>query len=350
MKRREFIALLGGAVAVSYPGAAHAQDRMRRVAVSRDTNAGDPDAEADNAAFEKTIQELGWAIGRNITIDYRWSGGNAERARVLASEALKTLPDVIVAIGTASVGALRAETRTVPIVFARVSDPVGQGFVTNLAKPGGNITGFSNFELSMGGKWVETLKEIAPSVSRVAVMANPNTSALDGYFNSIVAASASLGIKPIKAPIHDNLELERAMANVGERPDGGAIVLPDGFMISNRDAVIAQANKVLLPVLYPFRLFTDAGGLVSYGINTIEQFRGVASYVDRILKGERPGDLPVQGPTKFQLVINLKAAQAIGLNISPSVLVRADEVIELSVIKVFETASSANKGGSGSSV
>jgi putative tryptophan/tyrosine transport system substrate-binding protein len=305
--------------------AAGSLEACRRI---EDSNPSDPDAQADFAAFEDTLRNLGWIVGRNIMIDYRWSGGNPERDGALAKELLKMPPDVLIAVGTAAVGALREKTQTVPIVFARVSDPVTKGLVASFAKPGGNITGFSNFELTMGGKWLEMLKEIAPNVARVTVIANPGTSDLDGFFRSVVAASSVLSIETVKAPVHDLHDMESAMAKAANKSDAGVIVPPDGFMISNRDAVIARAKELRLPAIYAFRFFAIAGGLVSYGIRTTEQFRGVASYVDRILKGEKPGNLPVQAPTKFELVINLKTAKAIGLTIPPAFLLRADEVIE----------------------
>lgn len=331
MRRREFIISVVGvaSVAAGRPFAASAQqDRVRRVAVLRDAKESDADARADAAAFEKALQNLGWILGRSITIDTRWTGGDIQSVRPFAKELLSASPDVLIAVGTAPLSVLRDETRTVPIVFARVSDPVGQGFVANLARPGGNITGFSNFEPAMGGKWLETLKEVAPRVSRVAVIANPASSALDGYFRSVAAASAVLGIEPSKLPVRNVHDLELAIATASNSPNGGAIVPPDALTISNRDIVTARAKQLGLPAIYPFRFFAVGGGLVSYGINTREQFRGAASYVNRILKGEKPADLPVQAPTKYELVVNLRTAKAIGLTIPESFLLRADEVIE----------------------
>jgi putative tryptophan/tyrosine transport system substrate-binding protein len=327
MRRRAFIQ--GVVASAASPITAHAQQqRIGHVGALRDSNASDPDGQADFAAFEDALRNLGWIVGRNVIIDYRWSGGEADRARALAKELVATTPDVVIAVGTAPLRALRNETHTIPILFARVSDPLGQGFVANLARPGGNITGFSNFELTMGGKWLEVLKEIVPQIARVAVIANPQNSPIDGYFRSIAAVSGALGVEPLKVPVHDLSDMESAMAKTADKPGGGVIALPDGWMITNRDAVIARANELRLPAIYPFRFFSTAGGLVSYGIKTTEQFRGVASYVDRILKGEKAGDLPVQAPTKFELVINLKTAKTIGLTVLPALLVRADEVIE----------------------
>jgi putative ABC transport system substrate-binding protein len=301
---------------------------VRHIGLLRDQQPSDPDAQADFAAFEKAFENLGWTLGRNVIIDYRWSGGNPERARALAKELLKTPPDMVIAVGIAAVLALHNETHSVPIVFARVSDPIGKGLVASLAEPGGNITGFSNFEVAMGGKWLETLKEIAPSVTHVAVIANPGTTTLDGFFGSVATASRALSVEAVKVPVHDRSEVASAMAQAADKPGGGVIVPADGFMISNRRAVIAQAIELRLPVVYAFRFFVADGGLVSYGINTVEQFRGLASYVDRILKGEKPGELPVQAPTKFELAINLKTAKAIGLTVPSAMLIRADEVIE----------------------
>ena len=328
MKRRDFLVLLSGAAA-TWPHAARTQqDRVRRVGVLRDAQPSDPDAQSDIAAFENAFQKLGWRLGHNVTVEYHWSGGDPELSRALAKELLKTPPDVIIAVGTAAVSALRNETHTIPIVFARVSDPVGKGLVASLARPGGNITGFSNFELDMGGKWLETLKEIAPTVTNVAVVGNPGTTALDGFFSSIATASRGLGVELFKVPVHDLHEMADAITEAAHKPSGGMIVPPDGFMISNRKAVIAKAMELRLPAVYSFRFFVTDGGLVSYGINTIEQFRGVASYVDRILKGEKPSNLPVQAPTKFELAINLTTAKVIGLTVPPTMLGRADEVIE----------------------
>lgn len=237
-------------------------------------------------------------------------------------------PDVILTTGTASIAALRAETQTVPVVFTRVSDPVGQGFVDNLAKPGGNVTGFSNFEPAIAGKWLQTLKEIAGDIVRVVVIANPETSALDNYFRAVVAVSGTLGVEPVRAPIHNFDDIESTIAAAADAKGGGLIILPDALILNYRAPVIAAARKYRLPAIYPFRLFAKEGGLVSYGIDTTEQFRGAASYVHRILRGEKPGDLPVQAPVKFELVINLTTAKALGLTISPALLSIADDLIE----------------------
>ncbi|MGA9431044.1 MAG: ABC transporter substrate-binding protein [Xanthobacteraceae bacterium] len=263
-----------------------------------------------------------------MSIDDRWVSGNAALAQQFARELLDMSPDLIVAVGFAPTAVLRDATRTVPIVFARLSDPVGLGFVTNLARPGGNVTGFTNFEPSIAGKWLQTLKGIAPETVRVAVLANPEVSLLDSYFRSITSVAGALSVEPVQAPVRNRDDIEHAIAATNDKSGGGLIVLPDGFTISNGTTIIAQAAKYRLPAIYPFRFFVSDGGLVSYGINTNEELRGAASYVDRILKGEKPANLPVQEPTKFELVVNLKTAKALGLTVPPNMLALADEVIE----------------------
>jgi putative ABC transport system substrate-binding protein len=291
-------------------------------------SATDPDAVSDKEAFESSLQNFGWTVGRNLIIDYRWSAVDAAHARAFAKELLSLSPDVVLTTGTGSIAALRVETRTVPIVFTRVSDPVGQGIVDNLAKPGGNVTGFSNFEPAIAGKWLQILKEIAPNIVRVAVIANPETSDLESYFRAVVRVSNALAIEPVSAPIRDLDDIERAMAAAAETAGGGLIIVPDAIVLGNRALVFALARKYRLPAIYPFRFFANEGGLVSYGIDTKEQFREAALYVDRILHGENPGDLPVQAPVKFELVINLRTAKALGINVPPSLLAVADELIE----------------------
>ena len=329
MRRRDVIVVLGGA-AVAWPFAASAQQggRVRRVAALIGPPK-DSDTEANVAAFEKTLQGLGWTLGRDVAIDYRFGAAiGPARARALAKELLATMPDVVLVLGLAPLVALRNETRTVPIVFARVSNPVEQGIVASLAKPGGNVTGFSNFEPDMAGKWLQTLKDVAPAVMRVAVIANPNGAPLDNYFRAITAPATALGVEPIRAAVHDIDDVQRVIAAMSEKPGGGLIIPPDPVTLGNRAAVIAAAAKYRLPAIYPFRVYASEGGLVAYGVNTNEQFRGAASYVDRILKGEKPADLPVQAPDKFELVVNLKTAKALGLTVSPNLLLTADEVIE----------------------
>jgi putative ABC transport system substrate-binding protein len=329
MRRRQFITLLGGTV-LAWPLVARAQqaERVRRVGVLMGGSASDPDFQSSVRAFEDALRDLGWTSGSNIVIDYRWISGDAALARALASELLGMSPDAVLAVGLAPIVALRDATHTVPVVFARVSDPVGLGIVTSLARPAGNVTGFINFEPAIAGKWLQTLKEIAPGIIRVAVVANPEVSAFDSYFRSITSVAGALAVEPVQAHVRNRDDIERVIAAANDKPGGGLIVLPDGFVIGNRATIIAQAAKYRLPAIYPFRIFASDGGLVSYGINTNEQLRGAASYVNRILKGEKPADLPVQEPTKFEFVINLKTAKALGLTIPEALLVRADEVIE----------------------
>jgi putative tryptophan/tyrosine transport system substrate-binding protein len=328
MRRRDFIKGIAGS-ATAWPLAARAQqtETVRRIGVLMATPESDPEVQAWKKAFEQRLAELGWTDGRNVRIDYHWAGGDPAFSRTFAKEMLSIGPDVILAVGTASLVALREETHTVPIVFARVSNPVEQGFVASLAKPGANVTGFSNFDPTMSGKWLQTLRDIAPSISRVAMVANPRESDLVHYFRSFTAAASS-SIEPIEAAVQNLDELQGAIAKVADKPGGAIIFIPDAFIISNRTAVIAQATKYHLPAIYPFRFFATEGGLASYGISGTEQFHGAATYEDRILKGEKPANLPVQSPSKFELVINLKAAKAIGLTVPRPMLLLADEVIE----------------------
>jgi putative tryptophan/tyrosine transport system substrate-binding protein len=329
MKRREFIVLIGGA-ATAWPLAAHAQsgDRVRRVGALISGSASDPDLQSNARALEKSLQNLGWVAGRNLVIDYRWGEGNLVRTRGLAKELLDKAPDVLLAVGVGALIAFRDLTHAVPIVFARVSDPVGQHLVDNVVRPGGNVTGFSNFEPAMSGKWLQVLKDVAPNITHVAVIANPEMTALDYFLPSIIAATGPLNVATTKLPVKNPDDIEPAIASAADRPNGGLIVAPDALLLANRGAVIAQANKYRLPAIYPFRFYASEGGLVSYGIDPDQQFPGVASYIDRILKGEKPGDMPVQAPTKFQLVINLKTAKTIGLTVPQPMLLLADEVIE----------------------
>jgi len=331
MRRREIIALLGGAAAssVAWPLAARAQqsEQMRRIGVLQILTENDPEAVARHAAFEQTLEVMGWSKGRNVRIDYRWAGGDANRVRKYAAELLSLGPDVILTSGSITVTPLLQATRTIPIVFVQVVDPVGGGLVESLARPGGNATGFTLFEYSLSGKWLELLKEIAPRVSRVAVIRDPTRGPGIGQFAVIQAVAPSLGVelRPINAL--DTAEIKRAVAAFAESPNGGLIVTSGGTGF-NRDLIIPLASRHRLPAVYPFRYYVTDGGLVSYGPDTIDQFRRAGGHIDRILKGEKPADLPVQAPTKYQLVINLKAAKALGLDVPASVLSRADEVIE----------------------
>ena len=328
MRRREFITLVGGAAA--WPLAARAQqgERMRRIGVHTGTRADDPDGKARFAAFEQALGQLGWTPGRNVRIDYRFSGGDAATSRKQAEELVALAPDVIVTSGSFSTGILLQATRTVPVVFTIVPDPVGSGFVDSLAQPGGNATGFMQFEYGLSGKWLELLKEIAPSLTRVIVLWDPAITAGIGQFTIIqsVATSAGIDLRPVN--LRDAGEIERAISAFARSQNGGLIVTTSALSTVNRDLIIALAARHKLPAVYFQRFFVTAGGLISYGANFIDQYRRAASYVDRILKGEQPADLPVQAPAKYELVINLKTAKALGLTIPSSVLARADEVIE----------------------
>jgi len=320
--------LLGGAAA--WPLAARAQqsERVRRIGVLMSFAAGDPEARLRTAALEKGLRELGWADGRNLRVEYRWAD-NPNTLRSHATELAAMAPDLIVANSTPVMAALVEQTRTVPIVFAQVTDPVGQGFVANLGRPGGHVTGFTIFEFSIGTKWLETLREAAPGVARVALVFNPETAPFaDLFWRPMEAAARSFGIAPTLAGVRDTGELERMTDAFAREPDGGLVVLPDVSTSNHRALLVALAARHRLPAVYPFRFFATSGGLLSYGADVADVFRRVASYVDRILKGASPGDLPVQAPDKYELVINLKTAKTLGLEIPPSLLARADEVIE----------------------
>jgi len=328
MKRREFITLLGG-TAVSWPLAARAQqpEGVRRIGVLQILAENDPESVARHAAFEQTLQALGWTKDRNVRIDYRWATGDAGRIRKYAAELLALKPDVILTSGSVTVAPLLQATRTVPIVFVQVVDPVGGGLVESLARPGGNATGFTQFDYNLSGKWLELLKEIAPSVTRVAVIRDPTRGPGIGQYAVIQAVAPSLGIelRPINAL--DTANIERAVAAFAGSSNGGLIVTSGGTGF-NRDLIVPLVARHRLPTVYPYRYYVTDGGLVSYGPDTVDQFRRAAAYIDRILKGEKPADLPVQGPTKYELVINLKTAKALGLTVPPTLLGRADEVIE----------------------
>ena len=329
MKRREFMGLLGGVVA-AWPLAARAQqgERMRRVGALMPQTADDPEGQARIAAFLRELQQLGWTDGRNVRIDARWSATDAELIRKSAMELVALAPDVILASTTAAVGPLVQATRTVPIVFAVVADPVGAGIVDSLARPGGNATGFSTFEYGVGPKWLELLKEIRPGVTRAAVLRDPAVSAGLGLFGAIQGAAPSFGMEVIPVNVRDAAEIEHAIAAFSQSANGGLIVTGSPLILAHRDLIIALAARHKLPAIYIERFFVTAGGLISYGPNFLDQYRRAAGYVDRILKGEKPADLPVQAPTKYELAINLKTAKALGLEMPQSVLARADEVIE----------------------
>jgi putative tryptophan/tyrosine transport system substrate-binding protein len=328
MNRRDFITLLAGA-AVPWPLSARAQpaQRVRRIGVLVNLAADDPEAQVRNGAFLQGLQELGWTVGGNVQLDYRWAPGDTERRRKSAAELIALVPDVIVAAGGLSVGPLLQLTRTVPIVFVEVTDPVGGGLVASLARPGGNATGFSGIEYGVSVKWMELLKEIAPRVTRVAVLRNP-TIAGGGQLGAIQGVARSFGVELRPIDPGDAGEIERSVAAFAREPNGGLIVPVGGLAIIHRDLIIALAARHRLPAVYPFRYYVAGGGLISYGPNTTDQYRRAAGYVDRILKGEKPADLPVQAPTKYDLLINLKTAKALGLDVPPTLLARADEVIE----------------------
>jgi putative ABC transport system substrate-binding protein len=330
MKRREFITLLGGAAA-AWPLAARAQqrtDRVRRIGVLMNLAADDPEAQARLAAFHQGLQQAGWVVGRNLRIDYRWGAGNADRFRRYAPELVALAPDVILATSGTTVPWLLQATRSVPIVFAQVPDPVGAGFVASLAHPGGNITGFTNFDYPMGGKFLELLKEIAPRVTRAAVLRDAGDPAGIGQWGAIQTAAPSFGVALSLVDVRDVGEIERGLTAFARGSNGGMIITGSAPAAVHRDLIITLAARHQLPAVYPFRFYATSGGLISYGADPVDQFRRAAGYVDRILKGEKPADLPVQAPTKFELVINLKTAKMLDLDIPPTLLARADEVIE----------------------
>jgi len=328
MKRREFITLLGGA-AVAWPVAARAQqgEPMRRIGVLMSLGADDAEGQARLAAFSRALKQLGWSEGRNLRIDTRWT--TADDIRKHAAELVALAPDVLVAGGgTATVAPLLQATRTVPIVFTVVIDPVGAGFVASLAHPGGNATGFTVYEYSMSGKWLELLKEIAPRVSRVAVLRDPAIASGIGQFGAVQIVAPSLGVELSSVDVRDAGEIERAVAAFASGLNGGLIVTASPLTTAHRNLIVTLAARHKLPAVYPTRYYVAAGGLISYGPDLLDQYRRAASYVDRILKGEKPADLAVQAPTKFELLINLKTAKALGLVMPPAVLGRADEIIE----------------------
>ena len=329
MLRRQFITLIGG-TAVAWPVVARAQqpDQMRRVGVLMNRAAGDPEGRARIAAFQQSLQQFGWTDGRNVRIDIRWGEDDADRERQYAAELVALAPDVILASGTLGVAALQRVTRTLPIVFVGVGDPVGAGFIDSLARPGGNTTGFMVYEYSLSGKWLELLKEIAPSVTRAAVLRDPDSPAGIGQFSAIQAAAQPLGLVVTPISVRDAGEIERDVAAFARAANGGLIVTPSGRVSLHRDLIVAVAARHKLPAVYPFQYMVTGGGLISFGPDWVDQYRPAAGYVDRILKGEKTADLPVQAPTKYELVINLKTAKALGLTPSPAILARATEVID----------------------
>ena len=330
MRRREFITLLGGAAAV-WPLAARAQrpDRVRRIGVLMNNSEGDLDAPSRVMAFQQGLEKLGWTVGCNLQIDYRWGAGEVGVTRAAASELLSLTPDVIVTDGGQGLAELRQAARTVPIVFMEINEPVFYGFVESLAHPGGNMTGFTGLEPTVGAKWLELLKEIAPRVTRIAVMFNPATAPGAVLFSrSAEAAAQEIAVEVVRAPVHERAEIEAVTRMLAREPGGGLILPIDTFTEVHRKLIFELAARDRLPAIYGVRSIAAAGGLVSYGIDLPGQFRQAAGYVNRILRGEEPADLPVQQPTKFELVINLKTAKALGLDVPPILLARADEVLE----------------------
>jgi putative ABC transport system substrate-binding protein len=327
MKRRDFMALLGGAV-TGWPLAAAAQQTPRRIGALLPTRADDAQSKARLDAFLQELRRLGWIEGRNIQIDVRWTSGNDAETRKQAAELAALAPDLILGSGSAAVGPLLQATRTIPIVFAIVPDPVGAGFVDNLARPGGNVTGFMTFESAIGAKWLELLKELAPRVTRAAIIRDPAITAGIGQWSAIQAIAPSLRVEVSPVNVRDPGEIERAITAFAGSANSGMVVTGSALAVVHRDLIVSLASRHKLPATYVERYFAAAGGLISYGPDFVDQFRSAAGYVDRILKGEKAGDLPVQAPTKYDLVINLKTAKAIGLAVPPTLLARADEVIE----------------------
>ena len=330
MKRRDFITLLGGtAVAWPLPLMAQQPERMQRVGALIPYAESDAESQAEVAAFRERLQQLGWTDGRNVRIDLRWAGGDAGRIRTLAKELVELQPDVILARTTPVTAALLQETRTTPIVFVNVADPVGPGFVASMARPGGNVTGFTNLEPSLGGKYVELLTEVSARIKRIGLMFNPKTAPYIGpYLRSAEQAGLSLKVATVPNPVQNTTEIESAIDALAREPGGGLVAMPDATTTNHRALITSLVARHRLPGVYPFRFFSANGGLASYGPDTIDMYRRAAAYVDRILRGEKPGELAVQAPVKFELVINLKTANALGLEISPMLLARADEVIE----------------------
>ena len=330
MRRREFITLVGGVASV-WPLVAWAQqdERMRRIGVLMAVPENDREYKAFLAAFREGLQKLGWVEGRNIRIDYRWGALDAETMQRFAKDLVALQPDLIVSQSTPTTAAILQETRTIPIIFALVIDPVGSGFVASLPRPGGNVTGFIAMEGSLAGKWLELLKEIAPRLNRVAFLFNSVNAPYSEYFlNPFKTAAASFAMQAITAPVRDTSELESVVSAQAREPNGGLIVMPGGFLNVYRAEIISLAARYRLPAVYPFRFFTELGGLLSYGNDFLDNYRRAATYVDRILKGAKPSDLPVQAPVKFELVINLKTAKTLGLDVPFQLQQRADEVIE----------------------
>jgi putative ABC transport system substrate-binding protein len=326
--RREFVAGIGGAATLPFAARAQQTERMRRIGVLVGLDENDPAAKLRVSAFTQALADLGWAAGRNVRMDLRWGGGDINRMRALAQELVGLQPDIFVTNATPAAVAAQRETRTTPIVLAGVGDPVASGIVPRLDRPNGNITGFTNNEASLGGKWVELLQEIAPGLKRAAIIFNPDTAPVSGHMSSLETAARSLNVVAIIAPVHSDVEIETAIIAFGRQPGGGTVVVPDEFMVAHRAPIISAAARNNVPVVYPQSEFVKDGGLISYGADQVDSFRRAATYVDRILRGAKPAELPVQFPTKFEMAVNLKTAKALGLTVPQSILLRADEVIE----------------------
>jgi putative ABC transport system substrate-binding protein len=329
MRRREFIALVGGAAAF-WPVAARAQQarRVRRIGVLTNLAADDPEGQVRFTPFAQALAQLGWTVGENLRIEQRWAAADAERIRRYAAELVALTPDVVLATGAAGVAPVLQATRTVPVVFVLVPDPIGAGFVDNLPRPGGNVTGFVQFDYAISGKWLELLREIVPGVVRVAVLRDPAITAGQGQMAAILAMAPSFGVEVTPINVRDGSEIEHALGSFVRTPPNGLIVTASALTVFHRDVIVALAARYKLPTVYFQRTFVASGGLISYGVDVIDQYRRAAGYVDRILKGENPADLPVQTPTKYELIINLKTAKALGLDVPATLLARADEVIE----------------------
>ena len=329
MRRRDFISIFGSATVWPLVARAQQPDRIRRVGVLLNLSENDAESQRLVTAFRRRLAQLGWADGRDLRVDYRWAGGDVGRIRAFARELVELSPDILVGYATPSVVVLQQETRSIPIVFLSVTDPVGQGLVASLAHPGGNITGFAVFETSLGTKWIGTLKQIAPSLKRLTTIVNPNTAPYYRlYLDVIDKAASSFAVELVVVEVHDDAEIERAISNLAHEPDSGLFAMPDSFNMIHRRTIIALMDRYRRPAMYYFPFFAKEGGLISYGPDEADMFRQAAGYVDRILKGAKPSDLPVQQPTKFQLVINLKTAKALGLTVPEPFLQTADEVIE----------------------